>query len=109
MTRRILPSVLALGLAAAPLAAQANTIALPKSVEVQLPAGAEPFDGPGADAINNNCLSCHSREMVLNQPAMPQAGWQAEVVKMRNVYKAPVSDGDVPAILDYLVRVKGAK
>jgi cytochrome c5 len=109
MTRSILPSVLALGLAAAPLAAQAKTIALPKSVEVQLPAGTEPFDGPGADAINNNCLTCHSRGMVLNQPAMPQAAWQAEVAKMRNVYKAPVNEADVPAIVDYLVRVKGAK
>jgi hypothetical protein len=47
--------------------------------------------------------------MVLNQPTLPKAAWEAEVAKMRNVYKAPVSESDVPAILDYLVRIKGTK
>jgi cytochrome c5 len=105
--------LLALGLAAAamlaPLPAAAKAPALPKTLDVQLPAGLEPYAGPGADAINNNCLGCHSRDMVLNQPRLPKAAWEAEVAKMRNVYKAPVDAKDVPAIVDYLVRVKGAK
>jgi len=29
------------------------------------------------------------------------------VAKMRNVYKAPVDPKDVPAIVDYLVTIKG--
>jgi mono/diheme cytochrome c family protein len=66
-------------------------------------------NGPGADAINNNCLACHSADMVLNQPAMSKVQWQAEVDKMRTAYKAPVDPNDVDAILDYLVSVKGEK
>jgi mono/diheme cytochrome c family protein len=65
-------------------------------------------DGPGADAINNNCLACHSAGMVLNQPALPKAEWQAEVDKMRAAYKAPIDDKDVAEIIDYLVKIKGA-
>jgi len=41
--------------------------------------------------------------------AQPQALWQAEVAKMRNVYKAPVADKDVPDIVAYLTAVKGSK
>jgi hypothetical protein len=45
--------------------------------------------------------------MVLSQPALPETAWEVEVAKMRNVYKAPVSAKDVPAIVDYLVSIKG--
>jgi cytochrome c553 len=78
-----------------------------KSTSVDLPAGDALFPGPGADAINNNCLACHSPDMVLNQPGLPRATWDAEVHKMINTYKAPVDEKDVGAIVDYLVRTKG--
>jgi hypothetical protein len=78
-----------------------------KSETVDLPFGDRNFSGPNADAINNNCLSCHSAGMVLNQPAMPRAVWQAEVDKMRAVYKAPIAEGDVKPIVDYLAQLKG--
>lgn len=78
------------------------------SVSVELPASERMFpDDAGADAANNNCLACHSAAMVLNQPAMSRPAWQAEVNKMRTLFKAPVDEGDVPAIVDYLVRIKG--
>lgn len=78
------------------------------SLSVELPASDRMFpDGPGADAINNNCLGCHSAAMVINQPPLPRSAWQAEVGKMRSLFKAPVDEGDVPAIVDYLVRTKG--
>jgi len=54
-------------------------------------------------------LACHSAEMILVQPALPRATWQAEVDKMRGVYKAPIEDNDAQAIVDYLVRTKGAE
>jgi cytochrome c553 len=80
-----------------------------KSTTVDLPPGDSMFPGgAAADAINNNCLACHSADMVLNQPALPKATWEAEVHKMINVYRAPVDEADVPAIVDYLVSTKGA-
>ena len=74
------------------------------SVGVELPSGgrAYPGSGPGAEAMNGNCASCHSAGMVLTQPRLTRAEWQGEVTKMMNVYKAPVDAADVPAIVDYL-------
>jgi hypothetical protein len=80
----------------------------PRIVAVSLPDATAVFAdlGPGqpsADAINNNCLACHSTEMVLNQPHLTPAEWAGEVTKMRQVYKAPVSDADAAAITAWLV------
>lgn len=81
-----------------------------KSVSIDLPQGDRVFPlGPGSEAVNNNCLACHSAGMVLNQPAMPRAAWETEVHKMINVYKAPVAAEDVPAIVAYLDATKGTK
>jgi len=77
------------------------SLALPQS-ERTFPGGAE------ADAINNNCLICHSAGMVLTQPSLSRADWQAEVDKMRNFYKAPIGAKDVPAIVDYLTKFSDA-
>src|SRR5271154_3986781 len=74
-----------------------------KPVKIDLPDSDKMFpDGPGADAINNNCLTCHSAGMVLNQPALSKQAWAAEVNKMINTYKAPVAPEDVGAIVEYL-------
>jgi cytochrome c5 len=80
-----------------------------QSVNPDLPFGDLAFpDGPGSDAINNNCLACHSAEMVLTQPPLTRTTWQAEVDKMRAVYKAPIAEEDVKAIVDYLARIRGS-
>ena len=81
-----------------------------KSTTVDLPAGDALFPGGStADAVNNNCLACHSADMVLNQPALPRVTWEAEVHKMINVYKAPIDQTDVAAIVDYLAKTRGTK
>jgi cytochrome c5 len=81
-----------------------------KSTTVTLPDSTAMFpSGPGADVANANCLACHSVGMVMNQPVMAKAAWEAEVNKMRNVYKAPVAESNVAAITDYLASIKGAK
>jgi cytochrome c5 len=85
----------------APSEVSANGVTL-RSVNVDNPDSDRMFEGPGADVVNNNCLSCHSAGMILTQPRMPRATWQAEVEKMRNTYKAPVDAKDVPVIVDYL-------
>ena len=109
MMRTFLPITLAAGVALSPCCAQAEGKLSLRSVSVDLPPGDRMFpDGPGADAINNNCLACHSAGMVLNQPSLPKAVWEAEVEKMRATYKAPIDAKDVDAILAYLVSIKGA-
>jgi mono/diheme cytochrome c family protein len=79
-----------------------------RSDSFTFPSSDRSFPGAGADAINGNCLSCHSAGMVLNQPPLSKAAWQSEVAKMRDTYKAPIAAEDVPAIVAYLVNTKGA-
>jgi hypothetical protein len=78
-----------------------------RSVDVEFPDPERLFPGDDkAEAINNNCLACHSAGMILTQPHLTRPQWQAEVEKMRNVHKAPISGADVPAIVDYLANLK---
>ena len=101
----LLAGVLATVCASTALAQTAMTF---KSVKVELPTGDRVFPGGDkADAINNNCVTCHSAGMVLNQPALTATAWAAEVHKMVNVYKAPVSPADADAVIAYLVATRG--
>lgn len=80
------------------------------SVSFDLPTSERTFPGgTAADAINDNCLACHSAGMVLNQPVLSRAVWQSEVDKMRGSYKAPVAAADVSAIVDYLAKLGDRK
>jgi cytochrome c5 len=112
MWRWKLPLLLVVtALLAAPVWRQAEPAAIVlNSLNVTLPKTTATFPpGPGVEAVDNNCLSCHSVEMVMNQPALPEAAWQAEVAKMRNVFKARIAESDVPAIVHYLTVIKGGK
>jgi|SRR5271168_5421921 len=110
MFRNLLPLVIVLTVAATPsIAGGARPIEL-KTTKLDLPDSDKMFpDGQNSDAINNNCLACHSTDMVLNQPAMSREAWTSEVKKMINNYKAPIAPEDVGTIVDYLVALKGAK
>ena len=110
MFRNFLPTVILLGVASMPFVARAATPFELKPVKIDLPDSDKMFpDSPGSDAINNNCLACHSADMVLNQPALSKQAWAAEVTKMINAYKAPVAPEDVGPIVEYLAGLKGAK
>jgi len=109
MLREVLPIALITVLTLAPHCSQADDKLVLKSVNVDLPVGDRMFDGPGSDAANNNCLACHSADMVLNQPALSRTQWRTEVEKMRTAYKAPIDPKDEDAIVNYLVSVKGTK
>jgi hypothetical protein len=110
MFRIMLPVVILLGAVSMPLAVGAAQPIELKSVKLDLPDSDKMFpDGPGSDAINNNCLACHSAGMVLNQPSLSKQAWAAEVNKMINNYKAPIAPEDVGAIVDYLTALKGTK
>ena len=110
MLRKLLPAIVLLGVASMALVVRAATPFELKSVKIDLPDSDRMFpDGPGSDAINNNCLACHSAGMVLNQPALSKQAWAAEVSKMINNYRAPVAPEDVGPIVEYLTALKGAK
>lgn len=99
-----------LSVASVPVVADVAAPIEPKPVKIDLPDSDKMFpDGPGADAINSNCLACHSADMVFNQPALSKLAWTAEVRKMINNYKAPVAPEDVDPIVNYLTALKGAK
>ncbi len=73
------------------------------STTVDLPIDEQLYPaGPHADVVNANCTGCHSASMALTQPSLTADQWKAEVTKMREVYKAPIADRDVAAILTYL-------
>jgi hypothetical protein len=117
-TGRHIPVFLAAGVLLAAFGGVAQVIAQTqtrspltmKSEGLDLPTGDQTFPGGAqADATNNNCLTCHSADMVLNQPALPRAVWEAEVHKMISIYRAPVAAEDVPAIVSYLDSTKGQK
>ena len=107
MSRAGLPMIAVFGLVLLPHPGAAATITTLKSLKLDVPTSDTMFPDPGSDAINNNCLACHSADHVLNQPSLSREAWQEVVNKMITAYKAPVSPDDVKAIVDYLVRVKG--
>src|SRR5215471_784341 len=61
--------------------------------------------GPNLEVVQANCTGCHSSDYVNTQPRNVKSKkdfWQAEVTKMIKVYGAPIDDGDVPKIVEYL-------
>ena len=87
----------------APVAAATKSITLPPD-GVQLKASSL----PGYALAQANCVACHSAEYMLYQP--PSAArpyWDAMVKRMKAVFKAPLNDADMPAIVDYLVKTYG--
>jgi cytochrome c5 len=108
MLRAVMPMITVLGLVLSRDPGQAATITTLKSLKLDVPSSDTMFPaGPGSDAINNNCLACHSADHVLNQPSLSREAWQEVVNKMITAYKAPISPDDTKAIVDYLVRTKG--
>ena len=64
--------------------------------------------GPGLDAVERNCGTCHSLAYIpMNSPFLNAAGWNAEVTKMIKAMGAPIDDADAKAIADYLSKNYG--
>ena len=99
-------ALLALAVLAASPAITAESL---KSVKIDLSDPGPSFTGAGSEPVNDNCTACHSAEMVLAQPVLSKTVWQAEVTKMVKVYKASVSEEDIPAIVDYLAKLREPK
>ena len=82
-------------------------------VSIELPGEFVPFadiaGGPSAEAVNSNCLSCHSAEMVLDQPKLSAIEWQGVVTKMRTAYRAPIDATDDAAIVAWLTAMQAKR
>ena len=60
-------------------------------------------EGSGKRLVEANCSMCHSLDYIqMNSPFLDRKGWEASVNKMIKVMGAPVSEGDVQNIVDYL-------
>ena len=85
--------------------------ALANAKSITLPLEAPPLKAstlPGYAKAQTNCVACHSAEYMLYQPpTAPRAYWEAMVTRMKAVFRAPIDDADMPAIVDYLVKTYG--
>jgi hypothetical protein len=58
--------------------------------------------GKGFDAVQANCLMCHSFGYIVNQGPQSYEFWAGKTKKMIVHFKAPISDEDAKAVNDYL-------
>jgi len=104
---------LTMALAPAALARGKNEAAQPKTgdtARIELPPGNDVLpDRPFAEAVDRNCLSCHSTETILNQPALSRETWQGVIDKMRAAYGAQIDPGADDEILAYLTTINGVR
>ncbi len=71
--------------------------------DIEVPYIAFPIKmGKHFDAVQANCLTCHSFGYVLNQGPQSKAFWEEKVQKMIHAFKAPISEQDQKYIVDYL-------
>jgi hypothetical protein len=54
--------------------------------------------------LQRNCQWCHSYGYILNQGKQSKEFWHKIVLKMRNTYKAPISQRDELLATEYLYR-----
>jgi hypothetical protein len=63
-----------------------------------------------SDLVRARCAICHSLDYIpMNSPFMTRTGWEAEVRKMIKVMGAPIAEGEVAPIVDYLAAHYGAE
>ena len=65
--------------------------------------------GPGRTEFATNCIICHSARYVSMQPLFPRKVWKAEVQKMVDAFKAPISEHDQAQVVNYVVAVFGVE
>jgi hypothetical protein len=63
--------------------------------------------GEHFDAVQANCLTCHSFGYVTNQGPQSKAFWKGKVEKMVVHFKAPITDADSADITEYLFKHYG--
>lgn len=62
-------------------------------------------EGTGRLQTVVNCSLCHSLDYIqMNSAFLGRKGWEATVNKMIKSFGAPITDKDVPIIIDYLTK-----
>jgi hypothetical protein len=110
-----LVGALAILVAALPAATPADTSPPAESVtsrgmvhSITLPDAAPAIpEGPNRAQFQAYCRLCHSPRLPLTQPRLTQDKWAAIVTKMVKTYGAPIPPDQEPAIVAYLVAVRG--
>jgi hypothetical protein len=65
-------------------------------------------NGVGKDLVEANCAMCHSLDYIeMNSPFLDREKWEATVKKMIERFGAPIEEGDVAAMTDYLTAEYG--
>ncbi|HUI19640.1 MAG TPA: cytochrome c [Methylocella sp.] len=58
---------------------------------------------PGVELVEAQCGACHSlRYILMNEPFLGPAQWDAEVAKMIKAFGAPIEPADAATIGSYL-------
>jgi hypothetical protein len=63
--------------------------------------------GPNREQFTAYCRLCHSPRLVLTQPRLSENRWREVVRKMATVYGAPIPPDQEPAVITYLMAVRG--
>jgi len=83
-------------LLASPMFAQVNE-------KVEVPYVAFPIKmGKGFDAIQTNCLMCHSFGYIINQGRQSRKFWHGKINKMIVHFKAPIDEKAAKTVENYL-------
>ena len=57
--------------------------------------------------MQRNCQWCHSYGYIINQGKQNRAYWEHIVHKMRDTFKAPISERDEKLVMEYLMKYFG--
>ena len=63
--------------------------------------------GKGFDAVQANCLMCHSFGYIINQGPQSREFWKKKTDKMIVHFKAPIMKEDAKTVTDYLFKHYG--
>ncbi len=63
--------------------------------------------GQGFDAVQANCLMCHSFGYIINQGPQSREFWRKKTDKMITHFKAPIMKEDAKIVTDYLFKHYG--
>jgi len=59
-------------------------------------------EAKGLDALQTNCMMCHSFGYILNQGNQSHKFWEDKVNKMIHAFKAPISKEEAKKVTEYL-------